>query len=127
MPINEINKINLYHEIQGEGYPIVFTHGFTATHQMWEPQIHIISAKYKFLIYDVRGHGKSECPESIDQYSADIVVEDLYQLLKFHGIEKAVVGGLSMVRMITKNNGKIARNLQGISGLGQKFPRLSSK
>ena len=31
------------------------------------------------------------------------------------------------VRMITKNNGKIARNLQGISGLGQKFPRLSSK
>ena len=32
-----------------------------------------------------------------------------------------------LVRMITKNNGKIARNLQGISGLGQKFPRLSSK
>lgn len=96
MAFTHINKIKLYYEAHGEGYPVVFTHGFTATHQMWEPQIPVISKKYKFLIYDVRGHGQSESPTSIDQYSADIVVEDLYHLLKFNGIRKAVVGGLSM-------------------------------
>jgi len=33
----------------------------------------------------------------------------------------------AIMRIIKKNNGKVARNLQGISGLGQKFPRLSCK
>jgi pimeloyl-ACP methyl ester carboxylesterase len=96
MPIADINSIKMFYEVHGEGYPVVFTHGFTATHHMWDPQITVISKKHKFIIYDVRGHGQSESPASIDQYSADIVVEDLYRLLLFLGVQQAVVGGLSM-------------------------------
>lgn len=96
MPIADINNIKMFYEVHGEGYPVVFTHGFTATHQMWDPQIPVISKKYKFIIYDARGHGRSESPALIDQYSADIVVEDLFRLLLFLDIKKAVVGGLSM-------------------------------
>jgi pimeloyl-ACP methyl ester carboxylesterase len=56
----------------------------------------VLSKKYRFIIYDARGHGQSDSPPSVDQYSADIVVEDLRQLLKSLKIDRAVVGGLSM-------------------------------
>jgi pimeloyl-ACP methyl ester carboxylesterase len=95
MPKAKVNNIELYYEIHGQGHPVVFTHGFAGTTSMWHPQIPALSKDYKFITYDSRGHGQSESPPSIDQYSADIVAEDLYQLLKTLGVQKAVVGGLS--------------------------------
>jgi len=96
MPKIRVNNIELYYEVHGQGYPVVFTHGFAGTVNMWQPQVPVLSREYRFVIYDARGHGQSESPTSLDQYSADIVVEDLFQLLGTLGIEKAVVGGLSM-------------------------------
>jgi len=96
MPKVRVNGIELYYEIHGQGYPVVFLHGFAGTVNMWQPQVPVLSRGYQFLIYDARGHGQSESPPSLEQYSADIVVEDLFQLLGTLGIEKAVVGGLSM-------------------------------
>ena len=96
MPLTEVNGIQLYYEAHGEGFPIVFLHGYSSTHHMWRAQVPNFSKDYRFIIYDARGHGQTESPPSVDQYSADIVVEDLYQLLKALEIEKAVIGGLSM-------------------------------
>lgn len=96
MPHANVNGINLYYEAHGDGYPVIFLHGYTATHHMWEGQVAEFSGQYKFITYDARGHGQSDSPPSVDQYSADIVVEDLYQLLQSLGIAKAVIGGLSM-------------------------------
>ena len=96
MPKVRVNDIELYYEIHGQGYPVVFLHGFAGTVNMWQPQVPALSREYQFITYDARGHGQSESPPSPDQYSADIVVEDLLQLLRTLGIEKAVVGGLSM-------------------------------
>lgn len=96
MPKAKVNDIELYYEVHGEGYPVVFLHGFSATVDMWRLQVPVLSREYKFIIYDARGHGQSESPPSANQYSEDIVVEDLFQLLRILGIKKAVVGGLSM-------------------------------
>ena len=96
MPKVQVNGIELYYESHGQGYPVIFLHGFAGTVNMWQPQVPVLSQDYQFVIYDARGHGQSESPPSVNHYSADIVVEDLYQLLGSLGIEKAVVGGLSM-------------------------------
>ena len=96
MPKVRVNNIELYYQSHGQGYPVVFLHGFVGTVDMWQPQVPVLSREYRFIIYDARGHGQSESPSSPEQYSADIVVEDLVQLLESLGIEKAVVGGLSM-------------------------------
>ncbi len=96
MPTVKVNGIELYYEVHGQGFPVVFLHGFTATVRMWQPQVPALSQKYRFVIYDSRGHGRSESPLTLDQYSADIVVEDLFRLLQTLRIERAVVGGLSM-------------------------------
>ncbi len=96
MPTTKVNGITLYYEDYGSGYPVVFLHGFAGTTQAWKPQVPVLSKNYRFIIYDARGHGQSQSPSSPDQYSIDIVVEDLYQLLGSLGIDRAVLGGLSV-------------------------------
>jgi pimeloyl-ACP methyl ester carboxylesterase len=96
MPKVKVNGINLYYEVHGKGFPVIFQHGFTGTTNSWRPQIPVLSKGYRFVIYDARGHGQSDSPPSLDRYTADIVVEDLRQLLKSLKIDRAVVGGLSM-------------------------------
>ena len=95
MPKVKVNGINLYYESTGQGYPLVFTHGFSASHLMWKPQ-GPLTKEYRLITYDARGHGETDSPPSAGQYSADISVEDLYGLTQALGIKKAVFGGLSM-------------------------------
>jgi pimeloyl-ACP methyl ester carboxylesterase len=95
MPKVNVNGINLYYESTGNGYPLVFTHGFSASHLMWKAQ-EPMAKEYRLITYDARGHGETDSPPSADQYSADIAVEDLFQLTQQLGIRKAVFGGLSM-------------------------------
>ena len=96
MPKININGVGLYYEEHGQGYPVIFLHGFSSTHQTWLPQIPDLSREVRFITYDARGHGLSDSPETAEEYSADIVVEDLVQLLGYLEIDQAVVGGLSM-------------------------------
>ena len=96
MPKININGVGLYYEEHGQGYPVIFLHGFSSTHQTWLSQVPDLSKEVRFITYDARGHGLSDSPENAEDYSADIVVEDLFQLLEQLGIEQAVVGGLSM-------------------------------
>lgn len=96
MPKISVNGIQLYYESHGQGYPVVFLHGFSATHLMWNPQVDAFSQKYRFVIYDARGHGQTDSPPDVKDYSEEIVTEDLYRLLQALGIQKAVIGGLSM-------------------------------
>jgi len=91
-----VNGIRLYYEVHGEGTPLVLTHGFGATAAMWAEQIPVLSQKYKVIVYDFRGHGRTEVPRDWSSYSFDDYVEDLRQLLDHLGVDTAYVGGLSM-------------------------------
>jgi len=95
MPKVKVNGINLFYESTGNGYPLVFTHGFSASHLMWKAQ-EPLAKEFRLITYDARGHGETDSPPSADRYSADIAVEDLYGMTQALGIKKAVFGGLSM-------------------------------
>ncbi len=101
MPKALINGINLYYEDHGSGFPVIFTHGYAGTTRSWEGQVAAFSQKYRFITYDMRGHGQTDAPESLAQYSQDILVEDMYQLLRHLGIQKAVICGLSLGGYLT--------------------------
>ncbi|MFC1886999.1 alpha/beta fold hydrolase [Thermodesulfobacteriota bacterium] len=96
MPKTMINGINLYYEDHGSGFPVIFGHGFAGTTQSWQGQVDAFSGNYRFITYDLRGHGRTDAPEDLSKYSLDIVVEDLYQLLRRLGVKKVVMGGLSL-------------------------------
>ena len=96
MPTVRINDVNVYYESHGKGFPLVFAYGLGGNTGMWDGQIDAFAQHYRFIVWDPRGHGKSESPPVRKQYGQQISAEDLYELLNHLGIEKAYVGGLSM-------------------------------
>jgi len=96
MPTVLVNNVNLYYEINGEGFPIVWSHEFAGDYRSWEPQVKFFSRRYRVITYNARGYPPSDVPANPDAYSQDQSVEDLRGLLDHLGIEQAHLGGLSM-------------------------------
>jgi 3-oxoadipate enol-lactonase len=86
----EVNGARLYYEITGEGHPFVLNHSFLTDKSSWDDQFSVFAQHYKMMRYDLRGFGSSSV--ITEPYSP---TEDLYALLKFLGIEKTYLLGLS--------------------------------
>ncbi|MGI5901065.1 MAG: alpha/beta fold hydrolase [Desulfitobacteriia bacterium] len=94
MPTMIRDNVELYYEVQGEGRPLVFTHGASWNHKQWHPQVEYFSKSFKTVIWDVRGHGYSTLPEG--KTDSEDFNRDLIALLDFLKIGKATLCGLSM-------------------------------
>ena len=105
MPTAKVNGVNLYYEVTGDGFPLVLSHEFAGTYKSWEPQVRFFSRRYQVITYNHRGFPPSDVPEKASDYSQDILVEDLYQLLLYLGINEAYVGGCSMGGNVALNFG----------------------
>ncbi|MGU9805534.1 UNVERIFIED_CONTAM: alpha/beta fold hydrolase [Pseudomonas sp. CM11] len=67
---------NLHYEEYGHGAPLVLVHGLGSSTRDWEKQIPVLSAHYRLIVVDVRGHGRSDKPRgpySIEGFSADLI------------------------------------------------------
>lgn len=96
MPVCQVGDININYQVYGKGFPLVLIHPFSASLEFWAPQIEKLSPKYQIIAYDVRGHGLSSAPAGEENYTLDILAEDLHQLLEHLGVTKAYIGGLSL-------------------------------
>ena len=96
MPLAAVNGINVYYEDHGSGFPVVLMHGYSASSRMWQGQVEPVSASYRLITFDMRGHGQTDSPTDQAAYSEAAVVGDLHELLKMLGVSKAVIGGLSL-------------------------------
>jgi pimeloyl-ACP methyl ester carboxylesterase len=96
VPSAHLNGIELYYEDHGSGFPVLLTHGYSASSRMWQGQIPALTARYRLITWDMRGHGQTDSPEQQEDYSEAATVEDQRQLLQHLGIAKAVIGGLSL-------------------------------
>jgi pimeloyl-ACP methyl ester carboxylesterase len=63
---------------------------------MWAPQRPVLEPRYRLITWDMRGHGQTESPADPSRYSEALTVADMRGLLQHLGIERAVVGGLSL-------------------------------
>lgn len=91
------NGVSIYYEIYGTDGPlIILSHGFAATSAMWSGQIDVLSKNHRLIIWDMRGHGKSDYPEQMIEYSEEKTVGDIDALIDVAGAETAIVGGLSL-------------------------------
>lgn len=97
MPLVELNGIHINYEEHGSHYgtPILLTHAYAATLQMWQPQFQALK-DYRIIAWDMRGHGGTDSPPAQDGYTEKLTVEDMASLLRHVGIKQAVIGGLSL-------------------------------
>ena len=96
MATARINGIDVDYEDGGRGPAILLSHGYSATGRMWTPQRPALEPHYRVITWDMRGHGQTQSPDDAAQYSEALTVADMRALLAHVGVERAVVGGLSL-------------------------------
>ncbi|HKJ23484.1 MAG TPA: alpha/beta fold hydrolase, partial [Myxococcota bacterium] len=94
---------HLYVEAHGEGTPLVLSCAFCTTHENFRPQVApLVEHGMRVVLWDYRGHGRSEAPDDDAAYSPEIVVEDLRRVVEWGAPgRRAVVGGLSFGGMLS--------------------------
>jgi pimeloyl-ACP methyl ester carboxylesterase len=76
MPSFTAGDTSLYYQEHGAGDPLVLAHGFTGTGDMWANVVSAFADRYRVIVPDLRGHGRSNgTPETIRyaQFGADLV------------------------------------------------------
>ncbi len=93
--------VRIYYEVAGPGgdgpaLPVLLSHAFGETCQMWKPNLPALAAARTVLSWDMRGHGLSDSPADPSEYTQEACVGDMAALLDAAGVGRAVIGGLSL-------------------------------
>jgi 3-oxoadipate enol-lactonase len=85
--------LELAYDDAGAGLPLVLLHGWPHDRTLWAGQLRGLATRARCIAPDLRGFGGSSVvgPFTIDRYADDVVA-----LMDTLGIERAVIGGLSM-------------------------------
>lgn len=95
MPFLKVDDyLNLYYQDLGIGPPVIFVHGFSGTHALWESQVANLCADFRCITIDLRGHGWSEKPAS--GYTIEQNARDVRAFLIALEVEKPAYVGFSM-------------------------------
>ncbi len=85
--------MKLAYRSMGEGQPMIILHGLFGSSDNWQTLGKRFAEDYKVYLVDQRNHGKS--PHS-DEFSYDILADDLEDFCTSHEIRHAIVIGHSM-------------------------------
>ena len=98
MPTIDRDGVSIHYEVHGpdKAQPILLSHGYGATRRMWDGQVAAFTDRYRLVLWDMRGHGESGDPADPALYSHALTVGDMAAVLDACGIERAVIGGLSL-------------------------------
>lgn len=89
----DIGNGSLYYEEAGSGEPVIFVHGHSLDHRMWDEQFAEFAKEYRVIRYDLRGYGASSSQTEDYQFTH---VQDLVTLMDSLHIRKAHIVGLSL-------------------------------
>ncbi|MEJ8651207.1 alpha/beta fold hydrolase [Streptomyces sp. MS1.AVA.3] len=88
-------EITVGYDEEGSGEPLVLIHGHPFNRSMWRPQTeHFSRAGWRVIVPDLRGYGDSTVVPGKTPLAT--FARDLIGLLDHLGVERCVLGGLSM-------------------------------
>jgi pimeloyl-ACP methyl ester carboxylesterase len=83
----------LYYDVHGDGEPLILIPGLAAGRWIWFKQIQQLSEQFRVITFDPRGVGLS--PLNSDHLTIPMLADDVAELLRVLGIERAHVLGAS--------------------------------
>ncbi len=89
----EVNGIEMYYAVYGEGDPLILLHGGLGNADYWANQIPAFAEQFKVIVADSRGHGRSTRTE--EPYSYQLMASDVLALMDHLDIDKASLVGWS--------------------------------
>ena len=94
MPSIQVNDIQMYYELRGEGEPLVLILGMTIDISDVGAIINWLAQRYQVLAFDNRGAGRTDKPDA--PYSIAMMADDTAGLMSALGIERANILGISL-------------------------------
>ena len=92
----ERGGVRLWYEIAGSGPALLLTHGFTGSSADFAKNVEPLARENTVITWDLRGHGRSDCPADPAAYSVPLCVADMAALLAVAGAERAMLAGHSL-------------------------------
>ncbi|MCX5849854.1 MAG: alpha/beta fold hydrolase [Deltaproteobacteria bacterium] len=97
-----IRDLKICCESVGDGYPIVLIMGLTANMDWWDQElVEALSRKYRVLIFDNRGAGRTVTPEE-GEFTCEMFADDTVALMDAKGIKRANILSMSMGGLIAQ-------------------------
>jgi pimeloyl-ACP methyl ester carboxylesterase len=88
-----VNGIRLWYAVFGRGEPVILVHGGLANSSYWGLQVPALARRYKVIVLDSRGHGRSTRTDAPITY--DLMSSDVLALMGYLHIRKAALVGWS--------------------------------
>jgi len=95
-----VGDIEMYYEQHGSGEPLLLVMGLAADSTAWMFQVPDFAARYRTIVFDNRGVGRSSKPSG--PYSIHQMADDAAGLLDALDVARAHVVGVSMGGMIAQ-------------------------
>lgn len=102
MPHLKINNTAFYYELSGKGQPLVLISGYAADHFFWQPILAEMEKHFQVLIFDHRAIGQTQDGDTFP-LTAQIMADDIMNLVKALGLKKPHIVGQSMGGTIAQN------------------------
>jgi 3-oxoadipate enol-lactonase len=88
--------VRIYYEEYGQGTPLILAYGIGGNADLWDVNRNALAARHRLILWEPRGHYRSDSPEDPATYSFGHWVDDLRSVLDRLRIRQAHVGGLSL-------------------------------
>jgi pimeloyl-ACP methyl ester carboxylesterase len=120
------DRVRIYYEEHGAGSPLVLAYGIGGNADLWDVNVPALAARHRLILWEPRGHARSDSPEDPAKYSFARWTLDLKALLDHLGMRRAHVGGLSLgagiatrfaLRFPSRVRSLIATNSSSAAGL----------
>ena len=100
-----VNGTEIYYETHGQGDPLVLLHGFFGSTLVWERYLADLSARYRVIAVDLRGHGRSTNPTG--QFTHRQAALDVFALMDHLQIDRfkamgTSTGAMTLIHMATQ-------------------------
>ena len=98
MPVINTGEIDINCVESGKGFPLILLHGLSDDLNLWAPLLPDLSARFRVIAIDTRGHGHSSKPDS--PYSIRQFSDDLLAFMDKLGISSAHLMGLDFCNVV---------------------------
>jgi 3-oxoadipate enol-lactonase len=99
MTVARVREIEMAYDDVGSGPAVVLLHGYPFNRSMWREQAEALSANYRVITPDLRGHGETSVTP--DAATMEEMARDVDALLDKLDIRRVALGGLSMGGYVT--------------------------
>jgi pimeloyl-ACP methyl ester carboxylesterase len=88
-----VNGVKIWYASFGSGEPVILLHGGLANSNYWGHQVRALAGRYRVIVMDSRGHGRSS--RDAKPYGYDLMAADAIALMDYLKIAKAAIVGWS--------------------------------